>query len=92
MVSDWDSVDLYSSDKQKAPTTISYTVQGEPSSWGYGVPPEDAPAKWFKLCLLDDADCPPHVRNASQLVSSKRLLREAGKTAIEAIADYLRCL
>lgn len=92
MISDWDSVELYSSDKQKAPTIISYTDHGEPSSWGYGVPAEDMPAKWFKLCLLDDADCPPHVRSATQLLASKQLLRQAGKTAMEAIADYLRLL
>ena len=48
--------------------------------------------QWFKLLLLDDQDLPEDVRNSHQIQRARELLQNAGKTATEAVADYLRFL
>ena len=76
-------------DKEKAPTEIAYG--SDRTTWGYGIPDTEA-VKWFKLLLLDEEDMEPAQRNSAQITRARELLANAGKTAVEAIGDYLRFL
>ena len=94
IITNWDSTEYQSSDKGKAPTKISYGRSfrnlGQ-MTWGYGVG-EDEAVEWFKLLLLDDADMDPKQRKSPQIKKARGLLQNAGKTPVQAIADYLRLL
>lgn len=87
------------SDKEKAPTEICYAAEanqptngneGESNNvtWGYGIASGGA-VKWFKLLLLDDKDIGEEKHNSVQIRRARELLRRAGKTPVQAVADYL---
>jgi hypothetical protein len=59
--------------------------------WGYGIGEAES-VKWFKLLLLDEEDMEEHQRNSNQIKRAKELLQQAGKTPVQAVADYLRIL
>jgi hypothetical protein len=79
-------------DKEKAPTVITYDPTGKPSSWGYGLNPDDKPVKWFKVLLVDDSDKPHYLVDCEELTKVRRLMRDLNKERVEVIGDYLRCL
>lgn len=91
IITNWDSIEFASADKGKAPTKISYGNGYEQMTWGYGVADNEA-VEWFKLLLLDDADMDPKQRRSPQITKAKQLLQNAGKTPVQAVADYLRLL
>ncbi|KAJ8113599.1 hypothetical protein ONZ43_g5118 [Nemania bipapillata] len=75
----------------KAPTELFY--ENNKVMWGYGIPADAEPIRWFKLLLLREEDLPsPELRQAEYLLRARRFLREQNKTAIDLIADFLRCL
>ncbi|ORY19152.1 hypothetical protein BCR34DRAFT_609778 [Clohesyomyces aquaticus] len=74
----------------KVPTEIWYTKGG--IQWGYSIPPEAEPLKWFKLLLLKHGDMPPKIADSDQLVAARKLLEKIGKPLVEVIADYLHRL
>jgi hypothetical protein len=74
----------------KAPTEIFYEY-GE-MSWGYLVPSDGDPVRWFKLLLVQEEDLEPSLRSSEFILRARQYLRLEGKTAIDLIADYLRAL
>ncbi|KAK9412835.1 putative Actin-like ATPase domain-containing protein [Seiridium unicorne] len=74
----------------KAPTEIFYEY-GE-MSWGYLVPSDGDPVRWFKLLLVKEEDLDPSLRSSEFLLRARQFLRVEGKTAIDLITDYLRAL
>ncbi|KAH7414561.1 hypothetical protein DE146DRAFT_763391 [Phaeosphaeria sp. MPI-PUGE-AT-0046c] len=105
MITSWDSLEWGNSDKGKAPTAIAYSglvantslaeskgsSSPEEISWGYGVGDAES-VKWFKLLLLDEKDMEVAQRQSVQIKRARELLRHAGKTPTQAVADYLRLL
>jgi molecular chaperone DnaK (HSP70) len=62
------------------------------TKWGYGIPSGQEAVKWFKLLLLDDSEMQDSARHSKQIERARILLQKAGKTPIEAVADYLQFL
>ncbi|KAH8725615.1 hypothetical protein GQ44DRAFT_771933 [Phaeosphaeriaceae sp. PMI808] len=104
IITNWDSVEPHNSDKGKAPTKIAYErrnleerLRGANDQnrlrvdWGYGVEEANA-AEWFKLLLLDEAEMDEGQSKSPQIQRAISLLQEAGKTPVQAVADYLRML
>lgn len=60
--------------------------------WGYGVPSDADPARWFKLLLLKDEDIDVEIHSSEFLIRGRRMLRELNKSAEDLVADYLRLL
>ncbi|KAJ4131118.1 hypothetical protein NW768_006660 [Fusarium equiseti] len=92
IVTSWDSELHHCSDVEKAPTQIYYDEKGRSIKWGYSIPPEKEPLKWFKLLLLDPKDLPAEVARSTQLQEARRLRNQSNKEPIEIIADFLRKL
>ncbi|GKT84531.1 LOW QUALITY PROTEIN: hsp70 family chaperone [Colletotrichum tofieldiae] len=74
----------------KAPTELFY--EDGQMTWGYDIPDDADPVRWFKLLLLKEEDLDPELRSSEFLLRGRKMLRETGKTAIDLIADYLRAL
>ncbi|KAI0972386.1 hypothetical protein F4678DRAFT_430149 [Xylaria arbuscula] len=74
----------------KAPTEIFYEY-GE-MSWGYLVPSDGDPVRWFKLLLVQEEDLDPSLRSSEFILRARQFMRIEGKTAVDLIADYLRAL
>ncbi|GJC89218.1 HSP70 family chaperone [Colletotrichum tofieldiae] len=74
----------------KTPTELFYE-QGN-VTWGYNIPDDAEPVRWFKLLLLRDEDLPQELRDAEYVLRARKVLRELKKTPVELTADYLRCL
>ncbi|KAM6531674.1 hypothetical protein FSOLCH5_001128 [Fusarium solani] len=90
LVTSWDSELNHCSDVEKAPTQLYYDKQADDSQWGYSIPADKDPLKWFKLLLLDDRDVPHEVANSAQLREARRLRKELGKDPVEIIGCFLR--
>ncbi|KAL7936286.1 HSP70 family [Trichoderma chlorosporum] len=91
IITNWNAVKNHCSDKEKVPSAIYYNDKGE-ISWGYSIPEKESSHKleWFKLCLLDEDDIPRDIRDAVQIQAARKALKEANKSAVEVISDYLR--
>ncbi|KAM7207415.1 hypothetical protein V8F20_002295 [Naviculisporaceae sp. PSN 640] len=74
----------------KAPTELFY--EDGNVLWGYEVPSDADPARWFKLLLLKDEDIDKELRYSEFLVRARRTLLHHNKSAEDAVADYLRML
>jgi hypothetical protein len=74
----------------KAPTELFY--EHGKTTWGYGVPLEVEPVRWFKLLLLKEEDQPREIRDHEYLIKARNMLADEGKSTVDAIADYLRLL
>lgn len=74
----------------KAPTELFY--EEERLMWGYTVPPDADPIRWFKLLLLRDEDLTAQLRESEFLLRAHKIIRESQKTAIDLTADYLGAL
>ncbi|KAL8386330.1 hypothetical protein RB599_007955 [Gaeumannomyces hyphopodioides] len=75
----------------KVPTEIAYGGGGE-VSWGFEVPADADPVRWFKLLLLRPGDLTDELLHSEILTMGRMFLAKTGKTAVEVIADYLRLL
>lgn len=60
--------------------------------WGYSIPADAEPFRWFKLLLLRDSDLTPEMKRSRILDRQNVMLAEQNKTATEIIADYLQGL
>lgn len=60
--------------------------------WGYTIPADADPIKWFKLLLLREDDLAPELRQSEFILRGRKMLRETGKSATDIIADYLGAL
>lgn len=74
----------------KVPTELFY--EDDEIMWGYEIPIDGDPIRWFKLLLLKDEDLDDDVRRSEFILRGRRMLKENNKTPIELIADYLRML
>ncbi|KAI1425003.1 hypothetical protein F5Y12DRAFT_397991 [Xylaria sp. FL1777] len=74
----------------KAPTEIFYEY-GE-MSWGYLVPSDGDPVRWFKLLLVQEEDLDPTLRSSEFILRARQFMRVEGKTAVDLISDYLHAL
>jgi hypothetical protein len=75
----------------KVPTELCYDDDGE-ASWGYDVPPDKEPFRWFKLLLLNSEDLDPEVRESEFVTSARKLMEDNDYTAVGLVAEYLRLL
>ncbi|KAL4791055.1 hypothetical protein BDV19DRAFT_381825 [Aspergillus venezuelensis] len=74
----------------KAPTELFY--EDDQIFWGYEIPDDADPVRWFKLLLVKDEDLDEETRSSEFVLRGRKMLRETGKTAVGLIADYLRLL
>ena len=74
----------------KAPTELFY--EDGRLMWGYIIPPDADPFRWFKLLLLREEDLTTELRGSEFLLRARKVLRESEKTATDLIADYLGAL
>ncbi|KAL2815593.1 hypothetical protein BDW59DRAFT_166740 [Aspergillus cavernicola] len=74
----------------KAPTELFYGF--DEVMWGYDIPANADPVRWFKLLLLRDEDLAPELRKSDFVLRGRKMLGELNKTAVDVIADYLRAL
>ncbi|KAL4949243.1 hypothetical protein BDW69DRAFT_77289 [Aspergillus filifer] len=74
----------------KAPTELFY--ENDQIFWGYEIPDDADPVRWFKLLLVKDEDLDEETRSSEFVLRGRKMLRETGKTAVGLIADYLRLL
>lgn len=74
----------------KAPTELFY--EDTRLMWGYEIPSDADPIRWFKLLLLREEDLASDLRDSEFLLRGRKMLRESEKTAVNLIADYLRAL
>ncbi|KAI1746422.1 hypothetical protein F4680DRAFT_401390 [Xylaria scruposa] len=76
----------------KVPTELWYGDDEDGMAWGYDIPVDAEPFRWFKLLLLRDEDIDPEVQETGFLSRSRDMMNESGKTAVDLIADYMRLL
>ncbi|KAH0433458.1 hsp70 family chaperone [Colletotrichum camelliae] len=74
----------------KVPTELHY--ENGQIMWGYDIPLEVEPVRWFKLLLVKEEDLSAELRQSESLIRARRYLRQTRKTAVDLIADYLRAL
>ncbi|KAH9226360.1 hypothetical protein K456DRAFT_1754919 [Colletotrichum gloeosporioides 23] len=74
----------------KAPTELFY--EDGQVMWGYDIPLDAEPVRWFKLLLVKEEDLPKELRNSEPLVHARKFVEETEKKPVELIADYLRAL
>ncbi len=74
----------------KAPTELFY--EDDHVMWGFNIPADVDPIRWFKLLLLREQDLTGKLRESEFLIRARRIMREQKKTPIDLIADYLRAL
>ncbi|KAF2649412.1 actin-like ATPase domain-containing protein [Lophiostoma macrostomum CBS 122681] len=74
----------------KVPTELFY--EDDQMMWGYEIPHDAEPVRWFKLLLLKEEDLDGDMRSNEFILRGRRLLRENDKSAIELVTDYLRAL
>ena len=60
--------------------------------WGYSIPPDADPIRWFKLLLLREEDLDPELRESEYILRGRKMLRESGKSATDLVGDYLGLL
>ncbi|KAM4054870.1 actin-like ATPase domain-containing protein [Hirsutella rhossiliensis] len=89
-VSGWPARLGANSDKEKAPSALVYRSNSRPPFWGYSIPPDETPIKWFKLLLLDDDDLPQNFRRSEHLRRAKMQIQQNNRHPVEVIGDYLR--
>ncbi|KAF5516035.1 Heat shock 70 kDa protein 12B [Colletotrichum siamense] len=74
----------------KVPTELHY--ENGKVMWGYDIPLEVEPVRWFKLLLVKDEDLSAELRESESLIRARKYLRQTRKRAVDLIADYLRAL
>lgn len=74
----------------KAPTELFY--EDNCLMWGYTVPSDADPIRWFKLLLLQQEDLPEELRESEFLLRARKMIKKSQKTATDLIADYLGAL
>jgi hypothetical protein len=74
----------------KAPTELFY--EDDQTFWGYEIPDDADPVRWFKLLLVKDEDLSEETRSSEFILRGRKMLKETGKTAVGLISDYLRLL
>ncbi|KAF7184569.1 hypothetical protein CNMCM7691_005753 [Aspergillus felis] len=74
----------------KCPTELFYEYGA--TSWGYAIPRDADPIRWFKLLLLKTEDLKEDVQSSEFFLLAKEKVRSEGLQPINLVADYLRLL
>ncbi|KAF2102979.1 hypothetical protein NA57DRAFT_71960 [Rhizodiscina lignyota] len=74
----------------KVPTQILYK-DGE-IRWGFNIPPDEKPLRFFKLLLLEKQDMKKEVRESHYVKEAEEMIRKLNKTPVDVVADYLKML
>ncbi|KAL2820152.1 hypothetical protein BDW59DRAFT_164765 [Aspergillus cavernicola] len=77
-------------DEGKAPTEIFY--EHGTTSWGYAIPEDADPIRWFKLLLLKNEDLKEDVQSSEFYLLAKEKVRSENLRPVDLVADYLRLL
>ncbi|KAL8296467.1 hypothetical protein RB597_005858 [Gaeumannomyces tritici] len=73
----------------KAPTEIAYG-DGDEVSWGFEVPADADPIRWFKLLPLKPGDLTEELLHSEILTKGRLFLAKTGKTAVESMHEAAR--
>ncbi|KAL2070911.1 hypothetical protein VTL71DRAFT_13937 [Oculimacula yallundae] len=92
VISQWSSQTIGATDSDKVPSDIAYDEYDRPAKWGFGLHASDTSIRWVKLLLSPLSLSALNTQEERVVDTTRRHLREIGKTAIEVIADYLRFL
>lgn len=92
LVTKWKTRLNLNHDNGKVPTEICYQQNSGDKYWGYDVPPDEEPIRWFKLLLVDQTDLTAELRNSAQITRARQLVHKHGKKAVDVVADYLQLL
>lgn len=79
-------------DNAKTPSEIFYPLDGGEIRWGYDVPLDEEPIRWFKLLLVSEEDLSPDLQKSAQIKRARELVRVREQDPIDVVADYLRLL
>ncbi|KAI9171325.1 Heat shock 70 kDa protein 12A [Paramyrothecium foliicola] len=90
LVTSWDSEYNQCSDVEKCPTQLYYGDGKESVKWGYAIPADNEPIKWFKLLLLDEGDVPADVASSTQYKRALKLRQDLNKDPVELVSCFLR--
>lgn len=89
-ISDWPHSNSHRTLTLKCPSDIAYDDRGN-AHCGFDIPDDCQRLKWVKLLLETDFDeRKAGLLQAEEVVKSRERLLQLGKTAVEAVADYLR--
>ncbi|CAK7206639.1 hypothetical protein SEUCBS139899_009441 [Sporothrix eucalyptigena] len=75
----------------KVPTELWYDDDDGPV-WGYEVPADGDPFRWFKLLLLRTEDLDPELSTSDFVIRTRTMMEESGRKVAGLITDYLRLL
>lgn len=89
-VTSWAGKQAFCSDKDKAPTAVHFTEDGQSMKWGYQATDCESPFRWFKLLLLRDTDVDLHILNSPQYKQSQQTMANYQNNPTEVITCYLR--
>lgn len=82
------SINHQERDEVQVPTQFDLVSQ----EWGYRVPEESVPVRWFKLLLLKNEDIRDEIRHSQYLQDARDQMERYGKDVVGLIADYLKRL
>ncbi|KAK4206490.1 hypothetical protein QBC37DRAFT_381046 [Rhypophila decipiens] len=77
-------------EKGKTPTQIYY--EGGKVLWGYAVPGDADPVRWFKLLLLQHEDMEPRLQRSEYVLRARSMIEGLGKTPVDVVSDYLKAI
>jgi hypothetical protein len=81
----------HTKDESQVPTRLSYS--NGTIGWGFSISENEKPVEWFKLLMLEKEDLLKYLKKPSERVdAASASLHAAGKTASQAVADYLKLL
>ena len=89
VVTDWKILRAVADVKVKVPTEITYE---NGIRWGYDIPSDEDPLRWFKLLLLRENDMSKTIRDSTQIICAREMLRQQKKDVVDVVGDYLRLL
>jgi hypothetical protein len=92
IITQWPSPLGGNADRAKVPTEICYFNNKTPRAWGYDVPLDVRPIRWFKLLIVEESLLGPDLQFADELVKARTTVRELGLDPVKVVADYLRFL
>jgi hypothetical protein len=88
-VRNWESIGGQKTEA-KVPSQILY--KGDQIKWGFNIPPDEKPLRWFKMLLLRDEDMELKVHDSTYIKEVREMLKKLNKSAEDVVADYLRLL
>lgn len=83
----WDETNT---DHVKIPSAIKFGPEGE--IWGIDAKHLPDALRWFKLLLVKEADLDEEIRTSKQLQDARAAAQASGKSAVEVISIFLKCM